>query len=1398
MKCHPLKLTAVFAGAALAGLSPRQDDPDPGDQQKSTALLRVYPGIDELVGRADGLAAAGKFAEALEIYGEAQKAPNSLVPAEAKSGAPARYVGVLEYCLRRIATWPPEGRAAARRHADPLAGQAFRVAQAARDGQALADVALRYPHSSFADDALALLGNLHLEAGRATEAASAFERLLALPDAALPRPVVQARLGESLARAGRNDLLEALITRTAREAPDEKVIFGDRETSLVATLRALARSAAPTVPSVLAPPSWEMIQGSPTGVRVSDPAELGLRHWSARLDEARFLSDEDQWGGGDSEGRPDSDYRPVIPAVSDGTAYFHTEYSVQAWNLYASATEPLWTHRVPVPAGQLMFEDRLVHATTVSEGRVFANLVTWLGQSEVQSGYIKVKFPFPKRALFALDAYTGKPLWRVGGVSGGDRFEDGLSFSAPPTPAAGFLYAGAIRQRNPTDPFEHYAVCLDPATGRVVWSTFVASGGTEINLFGNSTRESIGSPVSVDADSVYYGTNHGALAALDRTTGRLRWVSRYLQLPVRPTRRIDITRGGLQWLPSAPVVARGLAVFTPTDSRSMFALDAATGEFLWSKPRGGNRMIAGCDGTFLVLSGESGVEWLDLTRGGKLAGRYAPAGLVVTGRPALTTDGVYLPTANGLYRFALQTGSESGFFVGPWRGSRIDGGNVIVAEGAIVVADSKSVEAFLSRTAVDESVEAELKKHPDRADLVYRAALRLLQSGKDARATELLARVIDLVAGSPRPSDARLERAARKRLFAVSKSVGSAALAAGKHAEAQAAFQRAAKAAPDPASSVEAAALLADTAEARGDYAAAIGEYQRLMKESGDEVVGSARVFDLARAAISKVLVAGGRDSYRPFEEEAEIRLGKARSAGTPASLLEVFRSHPNSLAAERAVLEAAELQSKQGKPEEAAGTLRMFLREFPGSGRTLDAQASLVLELEKRSRYASAAVVLRRMAASGATGEVTVEGKRVPVSEFADSRLAREEYKRADATTPDVRLSPPLKKASTYTEREFLLGAAVLRPDGPALKEGSGLTLLNFGGAVKAIDPGTGVQAWRVPTELPVRASFVLEGALILCSETFVSRVNPATGAVEWKHTPGAPMKGFGRAGAMLCYLTADAKRAGASSVVALDPGRGTIAWSQSFAGLALSGLISADDSVAVVTVAPHQILTFDTETGRAGAPVPLFVKGSGLRIVSALRGMLVLHSDEGGLQAFELPAGQKRWWNRLEDWSVTVMTSSSAGLLVAGTERGQPAAMLLDLRSGKRRGVAEGLDGIPASPAAMNNRVAAFAVRREDRNLGVRALDLSDSRLKSAWTADVKRDVLQSVPLLAGGHAAVLHMSATPEGKFEWSADVLDSSGKRVQNISGDSTLERPPSFALASDGLVLLLDNRIEVYR
>lgn len=1383
---------AVLASAPLGGL--RAQDPD-DERQKNTALVRVHPQLDLLVVKADALVREGKYAEALSIYAEAEKHPNHVVPLGGTVLSSPTFLGVQEYCVRKVGQWPEEGKAAYRSWVDPLAAQAFRRARDARDLAVLAECARRWPWSSYAGPALALLGALHLEAGRPSAAVTALERALeSIAEAG--RPAVAARLGTAYAAAGLPGRLELLARRTARDLPGATILAGDRDVPLADHLAALAKSAAdspPTMPEPVA--SWEMAQGFPSGVRLAEAVEPGPPVWSATLPATPFDAEEDPWMRGRGAG-PTASYLPVVPAVADGLVYAHTDYAVWAWNLYAGATDLQWTHRLESPPGDLMFEDRILHATTVHEGRVYANLVTALGSHEVQMNYIRVKFPFPRRALFCLDAYTGRVLWRLGGHKRGERFEDGLTFATPPTPHEGRLYVGAIRQDNPTDPFQHYVLCLDPATGRVLWSTFVASGGTEINLFGNSTRESLGGPVAIEGDGLYYCTNHGAIAALDRATGRLVWLYRYQQIPVNPTRRIDIRRNALEWLPAAPIVAQGTVHVTPADSRSLLALDAHSGEKRWEKPRGDHRLMAGSDGTRLVLAGE-GVEWYEIATQGKFLGRFDPPNGRGSGRPAVAVDGVWFPTTQGLYKASWP---EKGGLVKsrfePWNNPRLEGANVVVAEGSVVIAATDLIEARFNRRDLERLVEIELAKSPDDPAVAYRSALKLLQSGKQDRALDLFERVVRRTAGSPRASDLRMGAAARKRLFAVAMESARNALSGGRPEEARRLFLRARDAAPDPASWIDAAAGAADAALARKDFPSAVAEFQQLLRDQG----GDRRVFDLARGRLAAILEGGGRDAYAAFDREAARRLEAARKSGSTEAYLDVFQSFPNSASAETAVLEGARAADAAGRPEQAASALRLFLREFPSSPRLLDAQVSLVTLLEKRRLFGAAAGVLRRMMRAGPDRPLSVDGLATTVRAFAESRLSREEYRSAAGGQAPVRLSVPLKARGVHVDRDFPGGGAVLRPEGPPLVRGAGLVLLNYGQTLKAVDPETGAEAWRFAAGAPIRGAFSADDALLVATDAAVARVHPATGAVEWRHEPGGALKGFCLAGPALCFLAADPARGHASSLCAIDPSRGTALWTQPYDGGAVTPLLGADDNVALVTQQPNRVHLFEAETGRRVASTPVQQHSAGLRLIGAADGLLVTAGDGNLYECTDLSAGTLKWRRPLDRSTIRCWGFSRAGVFLAGKRSGDEFALVIDLKSGKLRAYAERLDWPDRTDGRvpMDDARVVIASRIDDRTTVVRALDPADPALKELWSVRLEDEVLAVPPQLTASHTVVMRVRRVDGGKFTWSADVLDARGKAVQNMSGADPVERSPSCAPTNDALLLFVENRVEFHK
>ncbi len=1368
--------------------------PQDEDYQRRTVLLSLYPERDRLA-RASALAKEGRYAEAMTLYDEAvEKHPRAMVPLDEE-----RAVGLWDWVHAQIAAWPEEGRAVHRRKVDPLAAREFEGAKRAQDVDGLERIVERWPYSSYVDDALALTANLWLDAGDHARAASALARLLA-SESDVPRPVTMARLGLAWARAGTKDLLVDLAARAAREHPGAKVHAGGREVDLAGHLLALARETPEGRPAAppLAIPAWEMMGGGISGSRL---AEGGVRPagpaWRAPVSLPRYEQPFDFGRGRMEPMLQTPDFRPLFPAVSDGLLYVHNETSVSAYNFFARREDRLWEFRVPLPDGEVMFDNRVVYATTVHEGRVFANLLTGIDRAEDQLGYVRVKFPFPRRALFALDAYTGRLLWRLGGHVGADQLEDNATFSVPPTPEGNRLYVGAIRQKFNTDPFHHYVLCLEASTGRVLWSTFVASGGTEINLFGNSTRESLGSPVAVTEDAVYYCTHHGAVAALEKRTGRLRWAFRYAQLPISPTRSIYVAKNRLGWVNSPPVAAQGMLAVTPMDSPYLYVLDARTGAFAWRRPRAREiRSIYGArDGT-LVLGGER-LEFLNL-RDGTLRAETAPE-LLGTGRGVVAEDGVWVAGMDKVRRVAWD-GSWDEREARSWPGGREGGGNLIVVDGAIVLAAADGVEVCFDPRDQERAIREELARSPDDPAVLYRGALRWLQSGSREEAARLLARAVERAGASRRAEDERLERAARKRLFAVLMESGRAALEARLHPKAAELFAAAGAASPDAASQVEAAHMLGRARLAGGDTAGAVDAFQKLIVERGEEMRGGVRVFDVAREAVGAVLKAADRGIYQRHEAEAQRLMTEARREGTPDAFARVFRTFPNSLAAEEALHEAAGVFARLGRVDEEIDALRRFLREFPDSPLGPEANAGLVRALEKKGHVASAGAILRRMMRQTPEARVDDGGRRVTVREFAESRLRAEPYSRPVGAPPASKLTPPLRKAFEFTDPGHPEGVP-LRIEGAPPSETADLVFMNYGGVVKALDARKGEEAWRHKHSSTVRYAVFVEDGLILAGDWTVERLD-LKGNFQWRHQARSPMRGFALSRAYLCFLSPDPRGDGSMMVTALDTSRNAVAWSQNFEGTppSMARIHAAGEGICFLTVEPCRIQFFEIETGRRLLAEASFTQDNTAQIAHAAEGLVVVRSEGRFVEAVDLSTGKLRWRLGLKYESTRAMEVGPGGLAILGSIGRPPREKfflaVVDLQSGKILQMKEDLAAGDPRYLLLDGEMAYVLSLEEDRSASARAFRLSD--FSTAWTAplgDAKAVLLP--PSLTKDHVVVARFESKDD-KYAYGAHLLDKGGKVVQNIRSEFVFERPPGCAVANGRLIFSVDSKVDVYR
>src|SRR5215211_8846113 len=242
---------------------------------------------------------------------------------------------------------------------------------------------------------------------------------------------------------------------------------------------------------------------------------------------------------------------------------------------------------------------------------------TFWGAPAVVDGVVYSKGTGTLGSLGALDAKTGRELWRF----------PGLMFSeASPTVVDGVIFAGFSDQK---------VRAFDAVTGDLIWEF--------------DTGKEIGSTPAVVDGVLYIGTgvqgDIGDLIALNAADGTERW-------------RLTLDASAFV----APAVANGvvyIATGQPSDmSGTVFAVDATTGTERWRFDAGyGFGGIAVVDGVAYTAAGK-GVFALDAVTGA-LKWQFAPAAAPFYTSPAVANGVVYaISDSNQLYALEAASGAE--------------------------------------------------------------------------------------------------------------------------------------------------------------------------------------------------------------------------------------------------------------------------------------------------------------------------------------------------------------------------------------------------------------------------------------------------------------------------------------------------------------------------------------------------------------------------------------------------------------------------------------------------------------------------------------------------------------------------------------------------------------------
>ncbi|MCY2926643.1 MAG: PQQ-binding-like beta-propeller repeat protein, partial [Planctomycetota bacterium] len=284
--------------------------------------------------------------------------------------------------------------------------------------------------------------------------------------------------------------------------------------------------------------------------------------------------------------------------------------------------------------------------------------------------------------LRALDARTGRLIWTTQG-----RPEwAALQILTEPAAMEDLVYVLAMEQ-NPEGVCAPYLVCLAGDEPKIVWKRKLATVSLREQPIAMA-RHACG--VALHQGAVYVSTNMGILAKCDARTGSLDWLRTYPAATAAETAAGHARREG-----SVPLVAGDLVYFAPRDHSGVIALDRQTGRLAWESLLVPSDQIVGLTGRSLVVRDANELAALDAATGEELWTR--PVESEGTAPAVISAGHVLLAGGDKLLRFSARTGQEVENLAAP---RPIGTEHMLLPGGALVdVAEEPLLERTLAAQA---------------------------------------------------------------------------------------------------------------------------------------------------------------------------------------------------------------------------------------------------------------------------------------------------------------------------------------------------------------------------------------------------------------------------------------------------------------------------------------------------------------------------------------------------------------------------------------------------------------------------------------------------------------------------------------------------------------------------
>ena len=406
---------------------------------------------------------------------------------------------------------------------------------------------------------------------------------------------------------------------------------------------------------------------------------------------------------------------PYHPVVAEGRVYFNDLRRIYALDLQTGKTWPAADPKLPLFDSGVPEESILPLAyplcgvpratVAVDNQQLFARM------GIAVSGWKET----PREATGSLSFLVGLDLSRDGRLLDGfplylaGNAWNNCEFEGCPLPVGDRLLV-CITERSSVQ-IRRFIAAFERCSGKLLWRTMplaagMIEGAGDANLVSHQL-------LSYSAGTVYLNTNLGVIAAVDVNDGDVKWLARYPRSQVGDAAYPESQRFRYRDLTPC-LVDRDVVYCAPADRAEIMALDATTGDLLWSTiPEHSAdlvHLLTARDGE-LIAAGDR-LVWFDMASGKTLAsfppgsaarpeeGVAQPRGL---GRPWCSRELIYFPSRNQITVVQrklnrAKSGAKGIEFLEPISlASRAnEGGNLCLAEGWLLLSTPSRLVAFAS------------------------------------------------------------------------------------------------------------------------------------------------------------------------------------------------------------------------------------------------------------------------------------------------------------------------------------------------------------------------------------------------------------------------------------------------------------------------------------------------------------------------------------------------------------------------------------------------------------------------------------------------------------------------------------------------------------------------------